>query len=130
MFRVLIIAFAVLALCVVIHTTALVALGELLMRRRSVSNRRNLIIDLDPRPLLRSLVPLILLSLAAAAQEMEPRAYSRAPVGTTYVVVLYGYSTGDVLTDSSTPLRDVSVRLNSISVGSGRTFNLAGKQAN
>ena len=61
---------------------------------------------------------------------MEPRAYSRAPVGTTYVFVIYAYQTGDVLTDSSTPIRDVRVKLNSMSLGFGRTFNLAGRQAN
>src|SRR5215471_6761606 len=41
------------------------------------------------------------------AQEMEPRAYSRAPVGTQFVLMTYGYQTGDVLTDASLPLKDV-----------------------
>ena len=67
---------------------------------------------------------------AASAQEMEPRAYSRAPVGTQFVVLSYAYQSGAVLADSSLPLRDVSVKLNVASLAYGRTFGLAGRQAN
>ena len=66
----------------------------------------------------------------AAAQEMEPRAYSPAPVGTQFVVLSYGHQSGDVLLDSSLPLKDVSISLNAASVGYGRTFGLLGRQAN
>jgi hypothetical protein len=65
----------------------------------------------------------------ASAQEMEPRAYSRAPVGTQFVLLTYAYQSGDVLTDSSLPLRDVKVKLSSGSLAYGRTFGLAGRQA-
>ncbi len=64
------------------------------------------------------------------AQEMEPRAYSPAPVGTQFVIAAYGHQSGDVLLDSSLPLRDVEVSLNVATIGYGRTFNLAGRQAN
>src|SRR5215831_7112402 len=64
-----------------------------------------------------------------SAQEMEPRAYSRAPVGTQFVLLTYGYQTGDVLTDASLPLKDVKVKLHSSVLGYGRTFSLAGRQA-
>jgi hypothetical protein len=66
----------------------------------------------------------------AAAQEMEPRAYSPAPTGAQFVLLTYGYQSGDVLLDSSLPLKDVSIKFNVASVGYGRTFNLAGRQAN
>lgn len=66
----------------------------------------------------------------AAAQEMEPRAYSPAPIGTQFVVVTYGHQSGDVLLDASLPLRDVSMKFNATSIGYGRTFDLAGQQAN
>lgn len=66
---------------------------------------------------------------AASAQEMEPRAYSRAPVGTQFVFVTYAHQAGDIFTDSSLPLDDVSINLNSMSVGYGRTFGLKGHQA-
>lgn len=66
----------------------------------------------------------------AAAQEMEPRAYSPAPIGTQFVLLTYGHQSGDVLLDASLPLKDVSIRFNAASVAYGRTFNLAGHQAN
>jgi hypothetical protein len=66
----------------------------------------------------------------AAGQEMEPRAYSPAPTGTQFVLLSYGYQSGDVLLDSSLPLKDVSIKFNAVSVGYGRTFNLMGRQAN
>ena len=65
-----------------------------------------------------------------AAQDLEPRAYSRAPVGTKFVVLSYAHQSGDVLLDSALPLKDVSVKLNSVLFGYGQTFGLAGRQAN
>jgi hypothetical protein len=73
---------------------------------------------------------LLLSALAAGAQEMEPGAYSRAPVGTNIVLVTYGYQTGDVLTDASLPLRDVNTEINSAVFTYSRTFALFGRQAN
>lgn len=66
----------------------------------------------------------------AVAQEMEPRAYSPAPVGTQFVILSYGYQSGDVLLDASLPLTDVSIKLNAGSFGYGRTFSLGGRQTN
>lgn len=65
----------------------------------------------------------------ASGQEMEPRAYSPAPVGTQFVLLNYARQSGDVLLDSSLPLKDVSVKFNFVSFGYGRTFGLAGRQA-
>ena len=76
-----------------------------------------------------SLIILVTCSVVSA-QEMEPRAYSRAPVGSQFLVFAYAYQTGDVLTDASLPLRDVKVKINAGSIGYGRTFGLAGRQAN
>jgi hypothetical protein len=61
---------------------------------------------------------------------MEPRAYSRAPVGSQFIVFSYAYQTGDILTDAALPLRDVNVDLNAASFAYGRTFGIAGRQAN
>ena len=81
-----------------------------------------------------SLCGLLVLILAVAerslAQEMEPRAYSPAPVGTQFVVVTYGYQSGDVITDATLPLQDVSAKINAGSFAYGRTLGLAGRQAN
>ena len=66
----------------------------------------------------------------ALGQEMEPRAYSPAPVGTQFVILSYGHQSGDVLLDASLPLKDVSIKFNAASVGYGRTFSLGGRQTN
>ena len=81
----------------------------------------------------RHLIPLFLCALVAkvvTAQEMEPRAFSPSPQGTQFVMLTYGHQSGDVLLDASLPLKDVSVGLNAASLAYGRTFNLAGRQAN
>jgi hypothetical protein len=70
------------------------------------------------------------IATTAAGQEMEPRAYSPSPRGTQFVLLTYGHQSGDVLLDASVPLQDVSIKLNAASVAYGRTFNLAGRQAN
>lgn len=74
----------------------------------------------------------LLLAFASVvpAQEMEPRAYSRAPVGSQFIVFSYAYQTGDILTDAALPIRDVNVDLSAGSFAYGRTFGIAGKQAN
>ncbi|MET0621984.1 MAG: transporter [Pyrinomonadaceae bacterium] len=88
------------------------------------------------RNIYRHQLLLLLLTLFAplgavtSAQEIEPRAYARAPVGTQYVVVSYAYSSGDVLTDASLPLRDVEVKFGAAALAYGRTFGLKGRQAN
>lgn len=88
--------------------------------------------SLANRMIVRSLLLALSAALApvAVSQEMEPRAYSPAPVGTQFLFVGYGRQSGDVLLDSSLPLQDVEVSLNVASIGYGRTFNLAGRQAN
>lgn len=63
-------------------------------------------------------------------QEMEPRAYSPAPVGSQFVLITYAHQSGDVLLDSSLPLRDVEAKLNASSIAYGRTFRLGDRQAN
>lgn len=79
---------------------------------------------------LHVLIFLATIAATCPAQEIEPRAYSRAPVGTNFILISYAHQTGDVLTDSSLPLRDVSVKLHSGTVAYGYTFGLAKKQAN
>ena len=66
----------------------------------------------------------------AAGQEMEPGAYSPAPIGSQFVVVSYGRQSGNVLVDASLPLTDVSAKFNAGIFAYGRTFSLANRQAN
>ena len=67
--------------------------------------------------------------LPAAAQQLEPRAYSAAPVRTTFVGVGYAHSSGDVVFDASLPFTDVSARIQVVAPFYLRTFGLLGHQA-
>lgn len=72
--------------------------------------------------------------LAAAtpsvAQDLEPRAFSPAPVGLNFVAVGYGYSFGNVLLDPALPITDGEAKLHSTFAAYVRTidfFGLSGK---
>ena len=60
--------------------------------------------------------------LLAQAQELEPRAYSPAPVGTNFFAVAVGASRGAVLLDPTIPVTDVRARLDQATLGYARTF--------
>ena len=66
---------------------------------------------------------------AIAAQELEPRAYSPSPTGTTFVAVTATRSAGGVFTDPSAPLIDVEAELGVFGLGIGHSFALLGKSA-
>jgi hypothetical protein len=65
----------------------------------------------------------------AAAQEIEPRAFSPSPVDVTYVVVAAGRSTGGILTDPSLPVDDVEATIDAAALGVGHTFEFLGRSA-
>jgi Putative MetA-pathway of phenol degradation len=64
----------------------------------------------------------------AAAQELEPRAYSPSPVGTTFVAISATRSAGGVFTDPAAPITDVDSRIGVLGLGIGHVFGIAGKQ--
>jgi hypothetical protein len=70
----------------------------------------------------------LLLAVAAGAQDLEPRAYSPSPIGTTFLVVTATRSSGGIFTDTSSPITDVDAKLGVLGLGAGHTFGLAGKQ--
>ena len=49
-----------------------------------------------------------LLGATLHAQDLEPRAYSNSPIGLNFAIAGYAYAKGDVLTDPSLPLENVS----------------------
>ena len=63
------------------------------------------------------------------AQELEARAFSPSPVGTTFVLGSFGKSEGGVLFDPALDIDNVQADLWIASVGAGRTFSLGGRQA-
>jgi hypothetical protein len=81
------------------------------------------------RPWWGAVPVLILSSLPAAGQDLEPRAYSASPVGLNFAVLGYVYSTGDIVFDPSIPITNAEARINAVAVGYGRTFALFGRQA-
>jgi hypothetical protein len=64
----------------------------------------------------------------AAAQELEPRAYSPAPVGTNFVGLSYGHTSGDVFLDPTLPVENASVEFNTVGFGYYHAFGLFGRQ--
>jgi hypothetical protein len=72
---------------------------------------------------------LLLGACVAQSQELEPRAYSASPVGTSFVVAGYGRTRGDVVFDSSSAFTDVEANVDTASLGFGRVFGIAGRQA-
>lgn len=77
------------------------------------------------RQILVTLVP-----VAAAAQDLAPRAYLPTPVGSNAVILTYGLATGDVLLDPTVPITDASGTVHSPVASYYRAFGLAGRSAN
>ena len=80
--------------------------------------------------LLATLCGLVFLTPSHAwAQELEPRAYSPAPVGTTFVIGGIGRSQGAILLDPSLDVNHVEGDLWIATIGAGRVLGVAGRQA-
>jgi hypothetical protein len=71
----------------------------------------------------------VLTTRLAAGQELEPRAYSPSPTGTTFVVVSATRSAGGVFNDPAAPLTDVDAEIGVLTLAAGHSFALFGKSA-
>jgi hypothetical protein len=72
----------------------------------------------------------VLVSVGSAnGQELEPRAYSPSPSGTSFLVVSATRSSGGVFTDASAPLTDVDAEVGILGLSIGHTFALLGRSA-
>lgn len=69
------------------------------------------------------------LAAPAAAQDMEPRAYSSSPIGLNFIAAGIGNTQGALLFDPTIPIEDAHANLNLGTLGYARTFALAGRQA-
>lgn len=65
----------------------------------------------------------------ARAQDIEPRAYSNAPVGMNFLVVGYAYTRGGLAFDASLPVKDPNLETSSAVLAYVRTLDLWGKSA-
>ncbi len=61
-----------------------------------------------PRFILALGALVLAMSATLQAQDLEPRSYSNSPIGLNFAIVGYAYASGDVLTDPSLPLENVS----------------------
>ena len=73
---------------------------------------------------------LCLLAAPSMAQELAPRAYWPAPIGTQLLLAGYAYSWGDVVTDPSLPISGVDSRINTGIAGYQQTADLFGRTTN
>lgn len=71
-----------------------------------------------------------LIPVAAAAQDLTPRAYFPAPVSTNAIVLTYALANGEVLFEPTLPVTDVIATIHSPVVSYYHAFNLAGRSAN
>ncbi len=67
--------------------------------------------------------------ITARSQDLEPRVYANVPKGTNVVALVYGYASGNVLTDPSKPIQGAKISSHNIFTGYVRTFALANKLA-
>ena len=75
------------------------------------------------------LLALAFLPAIALGQELEPRAYSNAPIGTNFVLGGYTHLSGQVLLDPSLPVDNVNATVDVYTLGYARFFGLAGRTA-
>lgn len=88
----------------------------------------------DQPAFFKSTVPILLLFMfvclrSVCAQQLEPRAYSPSPIGTSFLAVGFTRSSGGVTFDPTVPVTDVQATLYSSFLGIGRTFGLFGRQS-
>ena len=63
----------------------------------------------------------------ATAQDIEPRAYSNAPVGVNFLIAGYAYTTGGLAFDPSIPITDVALHTSSAVLAYARALDWWGK---
>lgn len=78
---------------------------------------------------LLALVALTTLAGSSQAQELEPRSYANLPVGTSFLLTGYSYSSGSVLADPVVRLEDAEAEVHGGFIGYIRALDVAGKSA-
>jgi hypothetical protein len=98
--------------------------------RHTTRSLRSPAVALRIRPAaLLLLLAILSIHLTAAAQDLEPRAYSPSPTGVSFAIVGFGRSSGDISFDPSVPITNASATLYSPLLGLGQTFGIFGRQA-
>lgn len=76
-----------------------------------------------------SVVLLFLFANSSSAQEMEPRAYSNAPIGMNFLLMGYGHLNGALLFDPSLPVQGANASVDVGVMGYVHSFDFQGKSA-
>ena len=71
---------------------------------------------------------ILFVGLQALAQDLEPRVYSASPVGTTFLGVGFGRSSGEVTFDPTIPVTNVNAALYSPTISVSHTFGVFHRQ--
>ena len=71
----------------------------------------------------------LLIVAPVSARELEPRAYRALPSGVNFLVLAYGYSSGNVVTDATSPIKGLEADIQIASASYLRSFGLAGRSA-
>jgi len=79
--------------------------------------------------LLRAACALMPVIAPAHAQDIEPRAYSNAPVGVNFLIAGYAYTRGGLAFDTTLPLTNPNLRTSSTVVSYATVLDLWGKSA-
>lgn len=82
----------------------------------------------------KALAGVVTLALAAGvrdarAQDIEPRAYSNAPIGVNFLIGAYVYTRGGIAFDSSLPIVDPELTTSSAVAAYARVIEIAGQSA-
>lgn len=70
---------------------------------------------------------LVVATAGGHAQDLEPRAYSNAPVGLNFLIAGYTYSEGGLSTDPALPVQDAKLQIHSIFLAYARSLDVWGK---
>jgi hypothetical protein len=69
----------------------------------------------------------IVISCAADAQEIEPRAYSNIPIGVNFLIAGLTNSSGGLVTDPALPLEDAHLKVDAVVLGYARGLEFFGQ---
>lgn len=76
---------------------------------------------------LLSVAIFVLAAPHARAAELEPRAYSNAPVGMNFLIAGYAYSKGGLSTDPASPIQDAHLNIDTGIIAYARSLDVWGK---
>jgi hypothetical protein len=111
------------------------------MDGRQVRRLAHLLLSADLRPglgwpsfrgirsLLLAIPAFAVASAEALAENIEPRAYTNAPVGVNFLIADYSYTEGGISINSAIPLTNANLQLHTETLGYARSFGIGGTSA-